>query len=910
LAARWPIVLVVALVGVLGGMGGAYYRNSQIQPLFKGTAPVSFVQAVADSEDTSGRSASGSGGGQQSSGSSQLDDAKAVADSVTEAFRASSPNSVVEIDAETGLLNFVAYGRTAEAAQQKATEFREIYLDTPVDSLAQQVDDQIAALETQLDTARAQIDSLTAAVALEDPYVDQRAELEAAMLSLQNQAAALRLELLIPEVFGQDDTAQSSSDDEERTDEVVQEELDKVMETITRIRGELEAIPAVEESEFTEEQTALRAAEAHYAELEADYQTLYLARQEFESPLSRELVTSTPETPESSSMAVFGGLGLLVGSLIGAGTVLGLDRLTRPVWVATDLGTLQTLATVRDRKPTSTVWYDNAGDDPRRRQVQSLRAAVAGRVKSRSGSLTVVGDQLKPDGVRTVAADLATAFAQSGRTVVLVDADFSSHDPMAELPDSKVTLAGLAVDLSAGVRPSLDAVAEVRPNLWSVPAGSFDEDPADLLAGDVFDRVNETLGRRFDIVVVSAGDVVGTVAQEVVHRTEGAVLVASAGKSGIESVRMVADEYASRGANLLGAVIVRRPALLGRIRSKLSRLIGRRRRVIPASVSERRSEVSQPAVVVAVPETHHEPVVPPAPRVVPERVSPGQHDEPETAPTGHRLIDLIRASASAGEGGAEGFFAKLAQAGPEKAYGPVSDFVVELCEEIILRPESVGFSHDGMLPLHPVKDRTTVGTAISAYLKQELGNQEGTALDRQIVELLFGSGPLKSVQVPRRSIDAWMSVAFFRIHAARTGREPEIWHIVSPNRFFQIMVDGRRFDAHHVSTLADVVLPMFIADVERQQKAAERFGSQEAIAQLDRAIVDARTLGIQLGWLLHGSDARSRLWFPWSENQPLGWEPRWEEGIKPHLAPLQRLGLLAAPVLTDQELDEFVSPGT
>jgi hypothetical protein len=234
----------------------------------------------------------------------------------------------------------------------------------------------------------------------------------------------------------------------------------------------------------------------------------------------------------------------------------------------------------------------------------------------------------------------------------------------------------------------------------------------------------------------------------------------------------------------------------------------------------------------------------------------------------------------------------------------MADFVADMTEEIILRPRSIGFDHDGILPLHPVKDRTTVGAAIGRLLRDDLGSKEGAALERQIIEILFGSGPLKSVPVVRKSLDAWLSIAFFRVHTARTGREPTILHLVSPSRFFQILVDAHRFDGNHVSILAHEVLPMFIEDVERQQKAARRFGSEEAIAQLDRAISDARDLGGLLTTLQDGSDPRARLHYAWSDDPtPSGWAPQWDEDVRATIAPLQRLGLLAVPLLSETELE-------
>jgi Mrp family chromosome partitioning ATPase len=593
---------------------------------------------------------------------------------------------------------------------------------------------------------------------------------------------------------------------------------------------------------------------------------------------------------------------MLVGLFIGLAGVLAVDRLRDPIWVAGDVTSMPALGSVRVRRGTSQVWYDQAKDDRRKLTIQAIRAGVAGRMRARSGSVTIASDRLKPIGLRTTAADLAASFAQAGRSVVLVDADFSSSDPMAELPAEGLTLAKLVVDLRAGVAPDLGDIRQVRRGLWAISSGSVDEDPGDVLAGDALDRAIEALRGQFDLVIVSAGDVSSTVAQEIVSRTDGAILVAAAGSTRARYFDLLAGEFALRGAGLLGAVIVTKPSLpfIERIRYRLA---VRRGDVVPVETMGR-SDVSEPAVVVAVSEEAGAAMVQSITAPTEERRPPRDGLEVRTP---ERVEEQVVSNGHAVEQPvADAFLAGLAHADPERAYGPVADFIVDLAEQILMRPRALGFEHDGMLPLHPVKDRTTVGAAITSHLRDDLGAREGTAVERQIIDVLFGAGPLKKVPVLRKSLDAWLSVAFFRVHLARTSREPRVLHLVSPNRFFQIMVDAHRFDAEHVSRLSDDVLPLFIDDVERQQRAAKKFGSEEAIAQLDRAVVDARTLEIQLGWLLTGSDERSQLYYPWLDgDQPTGWAPRWEEDVRGTLAPLQRLGLLSVPVLTDEELTEF-----
>ena len=81
--------------------------------------------------------------------------------------------------------------------------------------------------------------------------------------------------------------------------------------------------------------------------------------------------------------------------------------------------------------------------------------------------------------------------------------------------------------------------------------------------------------------------------------------------------------------------------------------------------------------------------------------------------------------------------------------------------------------------------------------------------------------------------------------------------------------------------------------------------------ELNAQVEDAQELGLAIAWLIDGSKAESRLWYPTlpDEDQPRGWAPDWSQGVKTNLAPLQRLGILAAPVLTERELEALERTG-
>ncbi len=911
LAARWPVVVIIALLGALAGWFGADYRNNSIQTVYVGEAAIVLVQGVA--EEDNNRAATELEAQLESIRESAIEANREQLDldpSTTE-VEMSPANTVIITD--TNEVLFVAQAPTEVEAQARAVDLRARYLADPSAGQRVQFQERRAALASQLDTVRVEIVALQAELADFDPNATERAELTELQDSLRSRLIAFREELLIPEIEAREQQAQGgATTDEEpepRSESEIQADIDLIDQRLDEVQAQLAEIPAPTSTEFSATQTELEVFQQRYNDLEADYLGYSLRLAELNNLVAPGESDANDVTEADVSPGLYALVGLMLGTALAAGGILSGDRLRAPVWVGQDAPFLTTLATMAERKPTGSAWYDEAGESRRRSEIQALRAGVLARLHQRAGSVAIAGNRIESIAVRALSADLAVALAQSGRSVILVDANFAPSDGLAEFPEGGLTLAKMVVDLRAGVAADMSSVKQVRSNLWSLPSGSFDEDPADLFAGDVLDRALDVLTDRYDMVIVSAGDMANTVAQEVVTRSNTSLFVASSGKSLSNEIKQYAEEFNRRGANLLGLVIVNRRSV-PKLADAWDRLTSKGSAVIAPAEESGRSDISEPAVVVAMPTEAQEAMM--------GRIG-GNGDQPvgvggsrgvSGASNEPRLYDVLRrpTDESVGEGAmAEVLASTLSSIDPARAYGPMADFMADMAEEIILRPRSVGFDHDGMLPLHPVKDRTTVGSAIGRLLRDDLGAKEGAALERQIIEILFGSGPLRSVPVVRKSLDAWLSIAFFRVHTARS-REPQILHLISPNRYFQIMVDAQRFDSSHVSILSDEVLPMFIEDVERQQRAARRFGSEEAIAQLDRAIDDARALGRSLGDLLEVRVPEAQLYYPWSDDPaPSTWSPRWDEDVRASIVPLQRLGLLSIPVLTDEEI-EFMAP--
>jgi succinoglycan biosynthesis transport protein ExoP len=158
------------------------------------------------------------------------------------------------------------------------------------------------------------------------------------------------------------------------------------------------------------------------------------------------------------------------------------------------------------------------------------------------------------DGKSTLAANLATSIAQSGKRVVLVDADFRKprqHRIFAVPADVGLAqvIAGEA-ELKEVIRTT--AIAGV----FVLPCGPVPSNPAELLTGPRFKELLDVLREQFDFVIVDTPPLLAVSDPSVVApRVDGVLLALRVSKNGRPSAERAKEALNSLGANILGVVV-------------------------------------------------------------------------------------------------------------------------------------------------------------------------------------------------------------------------------------------------------------------------------------------------------------------------------------------------------------------
>ncbi len=138
--------------------------------------------------------------------------------------------------------------------------------------------------------------------------------------------------------------------------------------------------------------------------------------------------------------------------------------------------------------------------DPRAEKIRALRSELM--LRREGGEQTGVIALISPgpgEGRTQLAAELAIAFAELGRSTLLVDADL--RRPQLHLLFNANNGPGLAQALERGIPPHLFAVAGF-PQLCLLTAGSTPHNPAELLSHDRFALMMADWRQAFEFVVI------------------------------------------------------------------------------------------------------------------------------------------------------------------------------------------------------------------------------------------------------------------------------------------------------------------------------------------------------------------------------------------------------------------------
>jgi succinoglycan biosynthesis transport protein ExoP len=201
--------------------------------------------------------------------------------------------------------------------------------------------------------------------------------------------------------------------------------------------------------------------------------------------------------------------------------------------------------------------YQTTARAPRSTLAESfrvLRTALISLGRTRRLGVIAITSTSESEGKSFTTFNLAAAFAQSGRSVVVVDAD---------LRKSALTRA-LGMEHAEGLDEAIVDVDwkeyvktyEEIPGLFIMPAGRREHHPADVLGSDAMAQLLKQLKETFDIVLIDTPSILSvsdTVSLSAI--VDGVVVVAKCGETEQHSLTRTLSVLRRAGARVLGIVL-------------------------------------------------------------------------------------------------------------------------------------------------------------------------------------------------------------------------------------------------------------------------------------------------------------------------------------------------------------------
>ncbi|MFH2040856.1 MAG: polysaccharide biosynthesis tyrosine autokinase [Chloroflexota bacterium] len=162
------------------------------------------------------------------------------------------------------------------------------------------------------------------------------------------------------------------------------------------------------------------------------------------------------------------------------------------------------------------------------------------------------------EGKTTISSNLAVILAQSGKKVILIDADMRrpSIHHSTKIPNRM----GLS-DVLRGNKNLADVIQKLPENLkvGVITSGSLPPNPAELLGSEKMKWIIEQLATLADFVVIDSPPSLVADAQILASRVDGVLLVIQPGTTHIDSACATVEQLSRSQSRMLGVILNRIP---------------------------------------------------------------------------------------------------------------------------------------------------------------------------------------------------------------------------------------------------------------------------------------------------------------------------------------------------------------
>jgi exopolysaccharide transport family protein len=187
---------------------------------------------------------------------------------------------------------------------------------------------------------------------------------------------------------------------------------------------------------------------------------------------------------------------------------------------------------------------------------RNIRTSILLSFSEKPPKKIIISSPNPTEGKTTTVINTAIALSQTGARVLIIDTDM--RKPRIHKIFDEENGVGLSNFLSG--HGELEAIIKKTdiPNLYYIPSGPIPPNPSELIGSDLFKSMMESLGGRFDHLVLDSPPVLGF-ADSIILSTvvDGVILVVLGGKTPRETLQRAKEILHQVNAKILGVVINR-----------------------------------------------------------------------------------------------------------------------------------------------------------------------------------------------------------------------------------------------------------------------------------------------------------------------------------------------------------------
>lgn len=187
---------------------------------------------------------------------------------------------------------------------------------------------------------------------------------------------------------------------------------------------------------------------------------------------------------------------------------------------------------------------------------------------------------------------------------------------------------------------------------------------------------------------------------------------------------------------------------------------------------------------------------------------------------------------------------------------------------------------DGIVCLPAVGGELPAGDRLTGVLSKAYEHEWSPALRRRL---------LKEADSTKKTLTDWLRDDFFKHHCKVFGNRPFVWHITDSRKDgFSALVNYHRLDRAGLEKLTYTYLGDWI---ERQRAEVA-----DEVAGADLRLAAAMELKGKLELILEGEPPYD-IYVRWKalHEQPIGWDPDLDDGVRLNIRPFVEAGVLAGP---------------